>query len=230
MDSGERIASECAARWNNFLFFGEAGSGKTELALNFALAIRRLGLKEVHFFDLDQTKPLFRSRDSFAKLELEGVHIHCMEQVLDAPLAVGGALESLEDEDCFTLLDIGGGSIGARMAGRLSRGTARSDSCSFLVVNTYRPWADTAEELYSGLAAIASAGRAEDCRIVANPNLGSETTADELEAGYEKLCEMLGGNESIEFVCARRALCPEGEERLGRPIFPLERYISYPGD
>ena len=42
---------------SNVVFLGEAGSGKSELALNFAQALAELGGKPVHFFDLDMTSP-----------------------------------------------------------------------------------------------------------------------------------------------------------------------------
>ena len=38
---------------SNVVFLGEAGSGKSEIALNFAQALAELGGKPVHFFDLD---------------------------------------------------------------------------------------------------------------------------------------------------------------------------------
>ncbi|MEG1753002.1 MAG: hypothetical protein RR234_03735, partial [Christensenella sp.] len=47
----------------NFVFIGEAGSGKSEIAVNFAQALCQQRDREVHFFDLDMTKPLFRTRD-----------------------------------------------------------------------------------------------------------------------------------------------------------------------
>ena len=47
----------------NFVFIGEAGSGKSEIAINFAVNLARIADRPVHFFDMDQTKPLFRSRD-----------------------------------------------------------------------------------------------------------------------------------------------------------------------
>ena len=40
---------------SNVVFLGEAGSGKSEIALNFAQALAELGGKPVHFFDLDMT-------------------------------------------------------------------------------------------------------------------------------------------------------------------------------
>ena len=57
----------------NFIFLGEAGSGKSEIAVNFAMEFARGGVKNIHFFDLDQTKPLFRSRDICGKLEDAGI-------------------------------------------------------------------------------------------------------------------------------------------------------------
>ena len=60
---------------SNVVFLGEAGSGKSEIALNFAQALAELGGKPVHFFDLDMTKPLFRSRDRREALEALGVEV-----------------------------------------------------------------------------------------------------------------------------------------------------------
>ena len=47
----------------NFLFIGEAGSGKSEIVLNVAAKLARETGKKVDLFDMDQTKPLYRSRD-----------------------------------------------------------------------------------------------------------------------------------------------------------------------
>ena len=51
----------------NFVFVGEAGSGKSEVAMTFARKLAERSPLPVHFFDLDMTKPLFRSRDAAAK-------------------------------------------------------------------------------------------------------------------------------------------------------------------
>ena len=66
------------------VFLGEAGCGKSELAVQWALtaAERR---RDVHFFDLDQTKPLLRSRAAAALLVGAGVPVHFAQQCADAP-------------------------------------------------------------------------------------------------------------------------------------------------
>ena len=53
-------------RHSNSIFLGEAGCGKSELAVHLALELARQG-REVHFFDLDQTKPLMRSPDEIGR-------------------------------------------------------------------------------------------------------------------------------------------------------------------
>ena len=80
---------------SNVVFLGEAGSGKSEIALNFAQALAELGGKPVHFFDLDMTKPLFRSRDRREALEALGVEVHYEAQFMDAPTLTGGVRQRL---------------------------------------------------------------------------------------------------------------------------------------
>ena len=83
------MAWEDLLRQNNIVFLGEAGCGKSELAVHLALELAGQG-REVHFFDLDQTKPLMRSRDAEGLLEKAGVTVHFQQQYADAPTQVGG--------------------------------------------------------------------------------------------------------------------------------------------
>lgn len=68
----------------NYAFIGESGCGKSELAINLAYRLHSCG-KEVHLFDLDQTKPLFRSRDLKERLLQDGIRFHYEEQYYDTP-------------------------------------------------------------------------------------------------------------------------------------------------
>ena len=81
------------------MFLGEAGSGKTETAINLAMCIAREGGREVHFFDMDQTKPLFRARDCETELEEKGVVFHFQAQYLDAPTVAPGVIETLTNPE-----------------------------------------------------------------------------------------------------------------------------------
>ncbi|MDD5919244.1 MAG: hypothetical protein PUD73_09175, partial [bacterium] len=50
----DRMAWETLCRQPHTVFLGEAGCGKSELAVHLALELAEQG-REVHFFDLDQT-------------------------------------------------------------------------------------------------------------------------------------------------------------------------------
>lgn len=101
----------------NFVFVGEAGSGKSEISINFAKWLVQLQDKPVHFFDMDMTKPLFRSRDVEMQMEALGIICHHEKQFMDAPTVVGGVNRLLKDEDCYVVMDVGGDHIGARAIG-----------------------------------------------------------------------------------------------------------------
>ena len=85
----EYLEQNCA-NYKNFVLLGEAGSGKSEIALNLAAHLAQCQPLPVHFFDLDMTKPLFRSRDLAEEMETLGVHFHFEKQFMDAPTQVGG--------------------------------------------------------------------------------------------------------------------------------------------
>ena len=88
------MAWETLHRQPNTVFLGEAGCGKSELAVHLALELASQG-REVHFFDLDQTKPLMRSRDAESLLEAAGVTVHFQQQTADAPTQTGGLIPLL---------------------------------------------------------------------------------------------------------------------------------------
>lgn len=222
------IVRKYASEYKNFVFVGESGSGKTELSINFALELKKVSNKAVHVFDMDQTKPLYRLRDSAPVLEAQGIAVHSQEQVLDAPLTVGGVLECLGDKQCHAVLDIGGNGVGARMIGRFSRAISGGDTCVFFVINSYRPWSGTAGQISDTIGEIVRACRVESYRVVSNPNLGSSTTIEELREGHARLKAMLEGEE-IAFICAGDV--PElSSESLGCPVFSIQRHIAYPGE
>ena len=88
--------------------------------------------RSVHLYDLDQTKPLFRSRDAREKLERLGVVIRWEDQLMDAPVITGGVRESLQNGSICSILDIGGFETGARMIGRFQPSWNRPDRKPFI--------------------------------------------------------------------------------------------------
>ena len=180
------------------LFCGHYGSGKTNLAVNYALDLRKKGL-EVTLADLDIVNPYFRSKDSAAQLEAAGVRVIALpfaNSSVDLPSLPSSAYSLVQDRSRYAVMDIGGDDRGAYALGRfVPYILEENDYDMFCVVNFYRPLTTTAEEALAVLREIEGACGLVFTGIVNNSNLGAETTAQSIEATsakVEKLCRMTG--------------------------------------
>ena len=201
----ENIVKKITEKSKNFVIIGEAGSGKTEVSLNLALEIHRLIDKPVHFFDMDQTKPLFRARDSSRFVSREGVIFHYQKQFMDAPIVAAGVIEKLRDPESVVILDIGGGAFGSHMIGQFAGFLGGEDTKVIYLINPYRPWSGSREDIKETVARTAGAAHLEKISVAANPNYGADTTAEDVLRGIENLQKMLP-DAKIEFVCVRKEL------------------------
>lgn len=213
----------------NFTFLGEAGSGKTEIAINFAMELARSGVPNIHFFDLDQTKPLFRSRDVLGELEQAGITFHYEKQLADAPTIGGGTAELLNDPSAICVLDIGGNQQGSRMIGRYAHLTRRADAANFFVINPYRPWSRQIESIDKTMTDVLRMARISlaNTAVICNPNQRMGTTEADVLQGIAKTEEMLGEFLDISCVCVMRELRKGVEEKTTLPVFPLDLYMKY---
>lgn len=214
----------------NFVFLGEAGSGKSEIAVTLAVTLARRGEKPVHFFDLDMTKPLFRSRDAAEPLARAGVTVHFEEQFMDAPTTAGGVSRLLRDEGSFVVMDVGGDHIGARSVGGYAPLLNRTETAVCYVVNPYRPWSMDLEHIDKVLGEVLGVSHVqlETLHMIGNPNLGAETTAGDVLEGARRLVELIGPYKNIERVCVSAELAEAVEPKLDLPVWPIQLYLTYP--
>ena len=219
------MAWEELLRQNNIVFLGEAGCGKSELAVHLALELARQG-REVHFFDLDQTKPLMRSRDAEGLLEKAGVSVHFQQQYADAPTQVGGLIPLLLDEKKAVILDVGGNDTGAKLIGGYSHLLKNADV--WFIVNPYRPWSATTEHIDGTLSAILRASRLKMPRFLLNPNLGGGTTPEEYLSGIKLGLEMLSPYVTVEAAAVPAPLYEQAKAETALPLIPITSHISVP--
>lgn len=212
-------------RHSNSIFLGEAGCGKSELAVHLALELARQG-REVHFFDLDQTKPLMRSRDAEGLLEKAGVTVHFQQQYADAPTQVGGLIPLLLDEKKAVILDVGGNDTGAKLIGGYAHLLKAADV--WFVVNPYRPWSATTEHIDGTLSAILRASRLKMPRFLLNPNLGGGTTLEEYLDGIKLGLEMLSPYVTVEAAAVPAPLYEQAKAETALPLIPITSHISVP--
>ena len=191
----------------NYVLLGEAGCGKSELAINLARRLLDTG-KLVDLFDLDMTKPLFRTREQADKLAAMGIRFHFEEQFADAPT-------------------VGGDYIGARAIGGYAPLLNREDTAILYILDPFRPWTTTGERAGLVLSEVLGVShiRPKRIRIIGNPNLGRATTEEDVLTGYQHLLDMV---ERLDALCVERSLCETVKASVPVPVFPIERYLEYP--
>lgn len=163
------------------LFAGHYGSGKTNIAINYALYLKSLG-KKVAIGDLDVVNPYFRTKDSEEELTNAGIRVISLpfaNSSVDLPSLPAEAYALVQDKSSFSVLDIGGDDRGAYALGRYrSYILEENDYDMFFVTNFFRPLTRSAEEAYDVFKEIEEACRMPFTGIVNNTNLGEETTPE----------------------------------------------------
>ena len=163
------------------LFAGHYGSGKTNIAVNYALLLAGEG-KKVCIGDLDIVNPYFRTKDSAAVLEASGVELISPQFAntnVDLPALPAENYRLVTDKKSYGIMDIGGDDRGAYALGRyVPAMKAENNYRMIFVANCYRPLTRTPEEAMEVMAEIEAACNLKFTDIVNNSNLGSETTAE----------------------------------------------------
>lgn len=213
----------------NFIFVGEAGSGKSEIAINFAKFLVDLNDKPVHFFDMDMTKPLFRSRDVQKEIENMGIVFHHQVQFFDAPTAVGGVNLLLKDDSCYVVMDVGGNDVGARSIGGYAPKVNKDNTIVYYVLNIYRPWSYDMNHIDETLSSILGIShiQLENVHMINNPNTGITTTEEEFLEGNKKMVEMITEYMEIDFTCVIDTLYDQVKDKTDIPILPIHLYLTY---
>ena len=180
------------------LFAGHYGSGKTNLAVNYALLLAKEG-KKVCIADLDIVNPYFRTKDSAAVLDKAGIDLispQFANSNVDLPALPAESYRLVQDLSTYGIMDIGGDDRGAYALGRYVPAIkAENDYRMIFVANSYRPLTRTPEEALEVMREIEEACGLAFTDIVANANLGTETTPETVldSVPYmEKLSELSG--------------------------------------
>ena len=182
------------------LFAGHYGSGKTNIAVNYAYKLAREG-KRVCIADLDIVNPYFRTKDSAKELEALGITLVSPQYAntnVDLPALPAESYRLVQDKSVYGIMDIGGDDRGAYALGRFADAIkAEDDYRMAFVVNCYRPLTSTVEDTVEIMKEIeAACGLRFNC-IVNNSNLGDETTPDTVRESLD-FVERLSAVTSLE--------------------------------
>ena len=178
------------------LFSGHYGSGKTNIAVNYALHLADMGLS-VTVADLDIVNPYFRTKDSAEDFERAGIRLISSAYAnsnVDLPALPAELYALTEDKSRYAVLDIGGDDRGALALGRYAPAILEEGNYeSIFVANFYRPLTPNAESALEVMREIEAAGGIPFTAIVHNSNLGEETAAGDVlakQAEAERLASL----------------------------------------
>ncbi len=180
------------------LFAGHYGSGKTNIAVNYALALAKEG-KKVCIADLDIVNPYFRTKDSERELAAAGIDLISPQYAntnVDLPALPAESYRLVQDRSTYGIMDIGGDDRGAYALGRFAPAIQKDgDFQMAFVANCYRPLTASVEDTLEIMREIENAAGLRFTCIVNNSNLGQETTAQTVydSLGYiDELCRASG--------------------------------------
>lgn len=163
------------------VFAGHYGSGKTNIAVNYALKLRK-EFDRVDIADLDIVNPYFRTKDSEKQLEKRGIHLISSEYAnsnVDVPAMPSEAYAIIDDTSLRAVIDVGGDDRGALALGRYAPAIIEQNDYEMLfVVNKYRPLTSDCASALKVMREIEAAGGIRFTGIVNNSNLGDETTEE----------------------------------------------------
>ena len=216
------------------LFAGHYGSGKTNIAVNYALHLAKEG-KPVCIADLDIVNPYFRTADSRQELESAGVELispQFANSNVDLPALPAQAYKLVQDKRCYGIMDIGGDDRGAYALGRYVPYMKQEKNYRMVyVANCYRPLTRTAAEALEVMQEIEAACGLAFTDIVNNSNLASETDVQAVLNSRDYIQELSELSSLPVFMTTVRADLAEALREHIPNILPLrlqEKYFDLP--
>ena len=206
------------------LFAGHYGSGKTNIAVNYAVDMAKKGV-DTAFLDIDIVNPYYRAKDSEELLIENGIEFISSEYAnsnVDVPALPNEMYAVLDRPEKSYVLDVGGDDRGALALGRLTPGILEEDNYDmFFVYNASRPLTSDLAGALEVAGEIYAACRLPFTGIVNNTNIGRETTAETVIDAYEK-AKALADAMSLPIVMTtvRADLMPALEGKVPN-LFPL---------
>ena len=207
------------------LFAGHYGSGKTNIALNYALWLRAQGLR-VTVADLDIVNPYFRTKDGEAQLKAAGIRLISSDYAnsnVDLPALPGDAYSLVDDRSVHGVIDVGGDDRGALALGRyVPKIREEGDYEMLFVLNKARPLTRTVDDALEVFYEIEAACQLPFTAIVNNTNIGPLTSAEDVLRGA-RFAEELSAKTGlpVKMSCGVRKLEQELHNSVSN-FFPID--------
>lgn len=215
------------------IFAGHYGSGKTNLAINYAIWLKAQ-VPRVTLCDLDIVNPYFRTADAMTILDAHGISLIASPFAntnVDAPALPAATRAIFDDQGTHAVIDLGGDDRGALALGRYAS-MIRADNYEMLLVfNPFRPLTRDLSGLREIRQEIETAARVPFTGLVNNANLGGETSLEDVVSsipGVQTIADQL--DLPLRFTAVWNALLPppDSAERVALAeagaLFPVQRF------
>lgn len=213
------------------IFTGHFGSGKTEIAMNYAIKLAKEGKKTI-LADLDIVNPYFCSRDKKEVLEQYGIRvISSNPEWSNAELmVVSGEVNSVfNDKSYEVVLDVGGDDKGAIVLGMYNRYFKEEPYDMYFVINNNRPFTIDEQGTEEFMKEIEMSSRLKVNKLISNTNLSYETTKEDILKGDVIVSELSRKlNIPYAYTVCRHDLIDQIEGKVHAEILPLDIYMKPP--
>jgi hypothetical protein len=213
------------------IFTGHFGSGKTEIAVNYALQLSKKGDKTA-IVDFDIVNPYFRTADVKDRLSEKGIRVITPVYAntnTDVPALPSEINTLFENRDYRVVFDVGGDDLGARVLSRYRDEILKDDYEIFLVVNTRRPMTDTEDKILEMINSIEASSRLTVGSLVNNTNMLEYTSCDDVLEGQRMLERVsLETNKPISFISVFNGIKDELEGKVNTKVLYMQKKIRLP--
>ncbi len=215
------------------IYAGNLGSGKTEISVNTAVALRALE-KKTAIVDMDIINPYFRTRlvrEQLEKMDIAVISPESRFTFADQPAVSPAVRGVILNSDTFGVFDVGGDDIGAFALAQHRDQFNIGNTEMLFVVNCCRPFTADSKGIIKYLESIETASGFKVTGLVNNTNLGNLTTAEVVLSGYQtvmEVSEFLGLK--VRFTAVIRDLSVTVGNLLGKDaeILPIDKYMKAP--
>jgi len=208
-------------------YVGEYASGKSENAVNRAIALQRQGL-QVTLADLDTVEPCYTLRPLKKDLEQLGLHVIAWETketvgLGEAGCVIKGEMRWVLRRRGSIIMDIGYGAQGSSIFDLVEGAGEDPDLQVFAVVNARRPMTGSTALIVEHIRGL---GRVDG--IINNTHMAEETTVEIVEEGARLIAEAayvlkipVVATSAMAEVAGRIG----EKDTMGNPVWPLNRYM-----
>lgn len=228
------MSKENTSKKKIWIFIGNMGSGKSEIAINFtAQKMKEAPERPIRLIDMDIIKPYIRLRDREKEITDLGINLILPDKEvrhMDMPIVPSHIYDHIRSDDFDLVIDVGGEENGCTTIAQFNDIMKETDLEVFLVVNTMRPFSNTKERILRTLHSLEKHSHLLVSGFISNTHLRFDSSQDAVLSGL-KLLESVSEETSIPISMVavwHKILTPELQNEIAYPILPIRLFLTFP--